>query len=506
MMNPTIEFDLDFDNLPALCEDLPTLPAAAMELVRICKDADASFEELSRVVALDPGLASKILRVANSASYNRGHDITNLTRACVVLGLKTLKVMGLSFSLRTQLQMATDSQFNLDAFWERCLVTSVAARGLARLVKCPLAEEAFCCGLLSHVGQYALANITPERYRQVVDEAIGNLPTAEEERKYLPVDHHEVGGALLKAWQMPELFVAVTAHWKDPQLAPNHDVIKLAEIVRVADMVSRFVCDPGKVYAANVMFEHFEHVFGLSSDETHGFVVSIENEIADMASMLSVSYNQADLDALLDDARRQVIDISLSAVQDLEGAHAREAELTREAETLRWQAQFDALTGIPNRRYFNQRLEKAIVSRRREESVKPLGVLMVDVDYFKSVNDIYGHLIGDKVLREIAVRIGETVRDTDLLARYGGEEFVVIVHHVNGNQMESVAERVRQCVAENPMTFDGHVFDVTVSVGIAYVHDASVEDCGYLLLKLADDCLYEAKSQGRNCVVCVAAN
>ena len=504
MTNFTI--DLDLAHLPALCEDIPTLPAAATELVRICKDPEASFDEFANVVALDPGLASKILRVANSASYKRGNDVTNLTRACVVLGLKTLKVMALSFSLRTQLQLAAGSNFSLDAFWQRCLVTSVAARRFARLVNCPKSEEAFCCGLISHIGQYALANIAPELYSDVVSAAVGLLPTADEERARLPVDHHQVGGALLKAWQMPELFALVTMHWEDPQAAPSEEVARIGKIVHVSDLVSRFVCDQNKPDAVNTLFEQAEFFFGLSSEETHSFVVSIEKEISEMANMLSVSYGQADLQALLDDARRQVIDISLSAVQDLEGAHAREAELTREAETLRWQAQFDTLTGVANRRNFNQRLENTIAARRRGDSTSPLGLLMVDVDYFKKVNDKYGHLVGDDVLKEIAVRIRNTIRDTDFLARYGGEEFVVIVPHAIGDQMEIIGQRVRRCVAEEALRCDGHVIEVTVSVGIAYVHDVAVEDCGYLLLKLADDCLYEAKSQGRNCVVCVAAN
>jgi len=155
----------------------------------------------------------------------------------------------------------------------------------------------------------------------------------------------------------------------------------------------------------------------------------------------------------------------------------------------------DALTGLPNRRYFEEFCGLLARRRRADDAI---GVLMIDIDRFKSLNDTHGHALGDRVLRMVADAIANAVRDDDVPARYGGEEFAVLLRNPTPQVALEIGERVRRAVALldlRPLGVDG----VTVSVGIAVSGepDLPIGD----LLERADRALYAAKSAGRNRVI-----
>jgi two-component system cell cycle response regulator len=157
----------------------------------------------------------------------------------------------------------------------------------------------------------------------------------------------------------------------------------------------------------------------------------------------------------------------------------------------------DPLTSVYNRRYLMAHLDE-LMARTAEGHAGP-GLLMLDIDYFKRVNDTYGHVAGDAVLREVANRIQRHVRGFDLVARYGGEEFVVVMPDTGLPVATMVAERLRNVMADKPVTFDGAgEIGVTVSIGIAVARDGG--DTAAALLQRADKALYGAKASGRNCV------
>ncbi len=182
----------------------------------------------------------------------------------------------------------------------------------------------------------------------------------------------------------------------------------------------------------------------------------------------------------------------------LDGA-AREASLAlsrasshRAAET---QASTDALTGLPNRRYFDEFCGLLARRRRADDAV---GVLMIDIDRFKTLNDTYGHAVGDAVLRAVAGAIVGAVREDDVPARYGGEEFVVLLRNPSGTVAVDVGERVREAVAALDLSGMG-VPGVSVSVGVAVATapDQPID----ALVREADGALYRAKRAGRDRVV-----
>jgi len=163
----------------------------------------------------------------------------------------------------------------------------------------------------------------------------------------------------------------------------------------------------------------------------------------------------------------------------------------------------DGLTGLYNRRYMEGHL--ATLVEDAANTGKSVALLIFDIDYFKAVNDTYGHAAGDMVLKEFAERISGNVRSVDLACRLGGEEFVVVMPDTDLAFAMTIAERLRQCVAAKPFRLDetGRTLDVTVSVGIGVTHGP--HDTVAKLLERADQGLYRAKRDGRNRVVAEAA-
>jgi two-component system, cell cycle response regulator len=169
----------------------------------------------------------------------------------------------------------------------------------------------------------------------------------------------------------------------------------------------------------------------------------------------------------------------------------------------------DVLTGWHNRRYLQTRLHEELARCRRERT--PLTCLMIDVDHFKKINDRFGHLAGDEVLRQLAHCINAEVRSSDVSARYGGEEFVILLPSTGADAGRLLAERIRQAVAAEVFKVRDveHPLPITVSIGIAEHRPTEIEPdlkvAGERLIALADLALYEAKAGGRN-IVAQAAN
>ncbi len=162
----------------------------------------------------------------------------------------------------------------------------------------------------------------------------------------------------------------------------------------------------------------------------------------------------------------------------------------------------DQLTGLYNRGYLTRHLDTLM---RNASPGKPVSFLIMDIDYFKSVNDTHGHDIGDEVLREFAGRISSNVRGIDLACRYGGEEFVVVMPDTDSAYALQVAERLRRGVEEMafPISRPPEMLNITVSIGIASSNGGG--DSAEQILHRADQALYRAKHEGRNRVVAEAA-
>ncbi|GAU09785.1 diguanylate cyclase [Desulfoplanes formicivorans] len=165
------------------------------------------------------------------------------------------------------------------------------------------------------------------------------------------------------------------------------------------------------------------------------------------------------------------------------------------------QADHDGLTRINNRQNFEKQIVKEL--HRHQRYQHELSLLMLDLDHFKQINDKYGHLAGDMVLREVADILRNAIRDCDFPARYGGEEFVIILPHTEEKNAWILAERIRQEIAAHTFRYNDHSFQITACIGISSIKPRMLKPAEYLV-SLADQALYKAKTSGRN-MVCRSA-
>jgi diguanylate cyclase (GGDEF)-like protein len=199
-------------------------------------------------------------------------------------------------------------------------------------------------------------------------------------------------------------------------------------------------------------------------------------------------YFSAQLDAITATRKRNLLGWII-LIQDI-------TSLIRMMQKLEQAAYTDALTGLYNRRHFMELAVMQFERAKRENTV--CHVMMLDLDFFKNINDTHGHMAGDAVLRNVSVCIKECVRSYDLVARYGGEEFVVMISDSDEETALRLAERIRCYVADNPCLYEEGSLPITFSIGVASCAEADSFDT---LLRYADEAMYAAKRNGKNQVM-----
>jgi diguanylate cyclase (GGDEF)-like protein len=174
----------------------------------------------------------------------------------------------------------------------------------------------------------------------------------------------------------------------------------------------------------------------------------------------------------------------------------QQKEMIKQLENL---ASYDSMTPIYNRRRFMEEAEKEIYRAARYNS--GLALLMIDIDNFKEINDIYGHMAGDEVIKSVANRCREGIRRTDIIGRFGGDEFSIVLSGVDDNNALIIAEQIRKNIEDMEITYLGQKLRTTVSIGVATAAASNGRELDLnQLIKQADQALYKAKNYGRNAI------
>ena len=196
---------------------------------------------------------------------------------------------------------------------------------------------------------------------------------------------------------------------------------------------------------------------------------------------------------------RQIEEQIAARTKMLEAALENMKQLKKYHESM---SMLDELTGLYNRRYFYMQIEAALARSKRYR--QPLCLLVLDLDYFKAINDNYGHGFGDIVLKDVANSLREEIRESDILARFGGEEFVITFTDIDRKKGKLFAERIRKRIASLGWKVQGQEVKITASIGVHCLVEEALEQDNFdidALLNYADQALYAAKTAGRNRVV-----
>jgi diguanylate cyclase len=232
-----------------------------------------------------------------------------------------------------------------------------------------------------------------------------------------------------------------------------------------------------------------------AGDNARSYGAALDSFSGTLSQASSIDSLKEALASVLDETRR--IEVAHRAIEERAQNTAHEmVELKENLAAMRIEATTDPLTGIGNRKLFDRRLKELVAFAREEK--QPISIIFADIDHFKSVNDTFGHQIGDMVLRRVGETLVECVKGRDLSARYGGEEFVVLLPGTPIKGAYVVAEEIRKTMAEKKLTrkSTGEVLrQITLSLGIAELrHNEEADE----MVARADAALYTAKRTGRN--------
>jgi diguanylate cyclase (GGDEF)-like protein len=475
---------------------LPTLAPVAAELLRLADDERASLEDIARVIGRDPALAGQLLRVANSAMFGMGGKTTSLARAAAILGLRTVKLLSLSFSVVTRPDPA-DTGATL--VWRHTLVTSAMARAVSSLRTPRLADECFIAGLLSNLGKLALAEYPA--YTAAAQGAPVWLDAADE-LAAVGCTSDEVGARILGGWGLPSVLCDAIRHRSDPSRTDGV-TSTVAAVLDVAAAAARLVV-AGPEHAGEALERYRDAAarhLDLTAKEAEALLVDAAPALEEIAAMFrSENPHDVPLDVLLLRAKDGLARLSLATLAALSQEQHRTERLEVENRRLAAEAATDALTALPNRRAYDDFIERTVAARERRPVPGALGLLMIDLDRFKAVNDTHGHRVGDAVLRLMGAMLALHTRRDEFAARIGGEEFAVVVPVTDRDEITLAADRFRRAIAGEPLDTPAGPLRITASVGAAWLDDTEPQ-AARRLYDAADAALHEAKKAGRNCIV-----
>jgi diguanylate cyclase len=234
-----------------------------------------------------------------------------------------------------------------------------------------------------------------------------------------------------------------------------------------------------------------------------GMSASYDNSLSGATQSLEAAKNREQVKAIVEmlvHSTREMRETNKALEDRLTLSKTEINNLQQSLEAIRTESLTDPLTGLGNRKYFDRSIEMAVQTSLA--SGEPLSLLMFDIDHFKSFNDSYGHLTGDQVLRLVGMSLKQTIKGQDITARYGGEEFAVLLPNTAIRQALTVADHIRRAVMAKELKkkSTGEILGrVTISVGVSMLRPDDDTDS---LIERADACLYIAKRNGRNRVVC----
>lgn len=480
------------------CSALPSLPAVAMQVLELANNNDADLAEIAKVITRDAALASKILRTVNSSFYGPSQKVSTISHAMVILGLQSVKTLVLGFSLVTSLSKTrSKGGFKHVDYWKRSIYAAAAARSIAAKAKHVQGEECFLAGLLMDIGMLVLDQTLGDSYSELVAQAGSHGELQAIENGALGMNHAEVSGLLAQHWKLPPVLSGPMALHHDCERAEDA-VRPLARVIYLASRCADVFVDPDPSKAIGDVRAFCQAKYGMSEADSGALLDEIGRTTAEAAPLFDMTIANESLESVLKKANERLIEMTLKTQRQAAVLQEKTTSLQAQNQVLLAQANTDSLTGLGNRAAFDHYL--AAQFKLAQQTGKPLALLLLDLDKFKSINDTYGHPSGDAVLNAVGKVLTAAARNGGLACRYGGEEMALILPGSARAQATTMAEIVRKAISAKPVVFNNKAIAVTTSIGVAlFEAEGNFREVAHLI-KAADLSVYAAKHAGRNCV------
>ena len=468
----------------------------ALQIVRESLAPEASLPHLSKLAESDPGFALRIIALVNSAAFGQRRQVSDVRQAVAMVGIRGLRTLGMSLALSDMVPIGEAGQLLLGNSIRRAVASQLLAQRLGEKD----VDEFFTTGLFLEVGVLARARDNLEAAAEVA-----RLPARHRvmhERAAGLADHPSAGAALAETFMLPQHMAEAVLHHhaeappegRAPRVAWAAE--RLAGLWEGGDPIQNRKAAIDAVLALGLTQEDAQFVLQSLPELVSATATAFDREIGP----------QQTVEALLVDVNRSLVEMTQNydaAVRRLESLLAEKELLGRQLqeanERLSALASTDALTGLANKRALEEALTRDLARADRDQTW--LTIVLSDIDFFKKVNDSYGHLTGDEVLRQVGAAFGAKLRAGDLAARYGGEEFLLILPGSNLVGGKIAAERLRRMIEGLSMPGPNGPFKITSSFGVASICGPGCAGKSKQLIAQADAALYAAKRDGRNRVV-----
>ncbi|MBW1635756.1 MAG: GGDEF domain-containing protein [Deltaproteobacteria bacterium] len=484
--------------------NLPSPPTIAVQILNTVQSKEFSLNDLEKIISTDPALSGKMLKIANSAFYSLPSRVSSITRAMSILGTNVIKNIALSFVISKDLGTSATSYFDFDSFWRRSVTTAVAAE-LVKNLTARQDADIFVTALLQDLGILIMSLSKGREYNELLSKCKSSDPKSliTLEQQAYKFDHQQVTHTLINSWKLPSSITEPIRYHHEPEKAPRK-YRQAAEILSVADLLSTIYY--GTETSENVLLlqKRMGQLLAMNKQQTNELLDDVAKKSIDILDIFDLDPSQIKpYSQMLQEANDELGRLNLSyeqlvlALKESKMKSEKFANDLRSANKQLEKLAFrDGLTNLYNHRYFQEIFDKEI--KRSQRYKNDLSLIIFDIDYFKTINDTYGHPVGDQVLATLAKKIASVIRPSDTIARYGGEEFAVILPNTKEPGLRVFSERIRRCVMGITITINHKKIKVTISSGGVHLPC----DHGIItkqdLIDTADRALYMSKKNGRN--------
>jgi len=484
---------------------MPSSPALAARILELSDDPNSTAEDFGKILRTDAILTARLLKTANSAFFAQRIPVTNVERAVTVLGLNRVKTTALGFQLVSHLDRLGGTPFDMNAFWTHSLLRACIAQSLAGFIVPELVDEAFIVGLLQDTGIMLLAQILGKEYANLYQPQ-DLSPTAffEVESNSFPHTHVDAITVMCSEWKIPQdIAIPLKRHHQMTRITDQSSI--LDKLCGVSYLVGglRFTNDVTVGTEENKLREyandqlHFhENMWNESINwateeyqRISTFFGEVLNNDIDVVDLLGEANQQ--LTAVAEKANQKVVDIELEKEKILN----EQKRLEKSLKDYRERASLDPLTLIPNRGAIFDAARLAI--KQTSVDGTSIGVLFIDIDNFKAINDLHSHKTGDNVLKALAMLLKDNIDQIENVGRYGGEEFIVILKNLSAEECREKAAQFIEQIRKYDTQSLGLREPITCSLGAIWTDKPTVESAEELFAA-SDALMYKAKGNGKD--------
>ena len=497
--------------------DVPSLPEVAQRVVEVTQGPNPDFDALIDVIKSDPAICSRLMRTVNSALFGLRYRVATIEAAVPVLGANMVRTLVLSFTIADHSGPGGRMRRYYQRLWRSSLLQAAIAEALAE--HSPDADGAiwFLGGLLQDIGRISLMAAAPEEYGELVRRHDNGQALLEAERARFGFAHTDLSTQLVIRWRLENYLAdAISKHHGGvlPVDTPREElqtVASLPNALRCASLCSQYFETMRSAGEADFesLAADIKSAFQMDADEVEEMLIGAGARVEEIAAMFAIDVGHCKpMVQLLAEAKNALAQLAVqsqleatSVRQHIDEARRELEAAKRESRTLLKQSQMDELTGAFSRRALDNVFENA-VSYCCAHGLQ-LGVLFIDVDRFKSLNDNYGHSVGDEMLTSLVDAIKGQLRNSDLIVRYGGDEFLVVVPLSNCEILVRISEMIRSSVANVDLNLTPEPSDPpTCSIGAVCTDPSDgLFESANRLVEEADQAMYSAKQRGGDQVV-----